>query len=184
MRPVHLHVCGDPAALPLLRALAADCGERLEEVAYQRLSPLTVQRQALRGLEDVAPATPWRGARSGGDGGGSGEPCGYGDPSSSGSECEEDDGGDWAAAGSGGGGVPRRRRRREGGGTGLPRAVGLVYGALPPEARRAQAALFNAGNGGGGTDGSGSGRGAGGGGYEVLVASDAVGMGLNLHIRR
>lgn len=53
-----------------------------------------------------------------------------------------------------------------------PRAVGLVYGGLPPDARRSQAALFNAGASGAG------------GGYEVLVASDAVGMGLNLHIRR
>ena len=44
----------------------------------------------------------------------------------------------------------------------------VVYGALPPEMRRQQARLFNeSGNG-----------------YDVLVASDAVGMGLNLNIRR
>ena len=44
----------------------------------------------------------------------------------------------------------------------------MVYGALPPEMRRQQARLFNeSGNG-----------------YDVLVASDAVGMGLNLNIRR
>lgn len=58
-----LHVCGDPAALPLLRALASDCGEALEEVPYRRLAPLIVQRDALRGLADVAP-----GAGRGGEG--------------------------------------------------------------------------------------------------------------------
>eukprot|EP00775_Hariotina_reticulata_P009430 gene9430-9595_t len=49
--------------------------------------------------------------------------------------------------------------------------VGMVYGALPPEARRAQAALFNAG-----ADNQQR--------YSVLTASDAIGMGLNLNIRR
>lgn len=44
----------------------------------------------------------------------------------------------------------------------------VVYGALPPETRRQQAQLFNAGRDG----------------YDVLVASDAVGMGLNLNIGR
>ena len=41
-------------------------------------------------------------------------------------------------------------------------------GNLPPEARREQARLFNSPDSG----------------YDVLVASDAVGMGLNLSIRR
>lgn len=44
----------------------------------------------------------------------------------------------------------------------------VIYGALPPETRRAQAARFNDPD---------SGR-------DVLVASDAVGMGLNLNIGR
>lgn len=44
----------------------------------------------------------------------------------------------------------------------------VVYGALPPEMRRQQAKLFNEpGNE-----------------YSIMVASDAVGMGLNLNIRR
>eukprot|EP00250_Pteridium_aquilinum_P009652 c18829_g1_i1 orf=75-2423(+) len=44
----------------------------------------------------------------------------------------------------------------------------VVYGALPPETRSQQAKLFNEpGNG-----------------YDILVASDAVGMGLNLNIKR
>merc|ERR1719174_3565030 len=44
----------------------------------------------------------------------------------------------------------------------------VIYGSLPPEGRRDQAALFNDPSSG----------------HDVLVASDAVGMGLNLHIRR
>ena len=44
----------------------------------------------------------------------------------------------------------------------------VIYGALPPEMRRHQAALFNDPDSG----------------FDVLVASDAVGMGLNLNIRR
>jgi len=43
-----------------------------------------------------------------------------------------------------------------------------VYGALPPESRKQQAYLFNE------RDNE----------YNVLVASDAIGMGLNLDIRR
>ncbi len=50
--------------------------------------------------------------------------------------------------------------------TGLRTCV--IYGALPPEMRRLQARLFND------RDNE----------YTVLVASDAVGMGLNLNIRR
>ncbi|WOG82852.1 hypothetical protein DCAR_0102021 [Daucus carota subsp. sativus] len=44
----------------------------------------------------------------------------------------------------------------------------VIYGALPPETRRMQANLFND------QDNE----------YDILVASDAVGMGLNLNIRR
>ena len=43
-----------------------------------------------------------------------------------------------------------------------------VYGQLPSETRSTQARLFNDPNSG----------------YDVLVASDAIGMGLNLNIRR
>lgn len=46
--------------------------------------------------------------------------------------------------------------------------VCIIYGGLPPETRRAQARLFNDPDSG----------------YDVLVASDAIGMGLNLNIRR
>ncbi|ODV79803.1 P-loop containing nucleoside triphosphate hydrolase protein [Suhomyces tanzawaensis NRRL Y-17324] len=44
--------------------------------------------------------------------------------------------------------------------------VGIIYGALPPEIRSQEANGFNEGK------------------YDVLVASDAVGMGLNLRIKR
>ena len=47
-----------------------------------------------------------------------------------------------------------------------PHRCAMVYGRLPPETRAQQAKLFN-------TPGSG---------YDVLVASDAVGMGLNLYV--
>ncbi|KAI7817086.1 P-loop containing nucleoside triphosphate hydrolase protein [Gamsiella multidivaricata] len=50
--------------------------------------------------------------------------------------------------------------------TGLLCAV--AYGSLPPESRSSQARLFNEPDSG----------------YDVLVASDAIGMGLNLNIRR
>ncbi|KAJ1333407.1 ATP-dependent RNA helicase SUPV3L1/SUV3 [Microdochium nivale] len=46
--------------------------------------------------------------------------------------------------------------------------VAIVYGSLPPETRAQQAALFNDPN----ND------------YDYLVASDAIGMGLNLEIKR
>ncbi|CAA6665174.1 unnamed protein product [Spirodela intermedia] len=49
-----------------------------------------------------------------------------------------------------------------------PHRCCVIYGALPPETRRQQAGLFN-------EEGNQ---------YDVLVASDAVGMGLNLNIRR
>lgn len=44
--------------------------------------------------------------------------------------------------------------------------VGVIYGALPPEIRSKEANGFNMGQ------------------YDILVASDAVGMGLNLKIKR
>lgn len=49
-----------------------------------------------------------------------------------------------------------------------PHKCCLVYGQLPPETRSLQARLFN-------DEGTG---------FDVLVASDAIGMGLNLNIKR
>jgi ATP-dependent RNA helicase SUPV3L1/SUV3 len=55
---------------------------------------------------------------------------------------------------------------------GIEKATGrrcaIVYGSLPPETRASQAALFNDPN----ND------------YDFLVASDAIGMGLNLEVKR
>lgn len=48
-----------------------------------------------------------------------------------------------------------------------PYKCAMIYGALPPETRSAQARLFNEGKE-----------------VKILVASDAIGMGLNLNIRR
>ncbi|KAI9724132.1 MAG: hypothetical protein M1812_000851 [Candelaria pacifica] len=48
------------------------------------------------------------------------------------------------------------------------KSVAVVYGSLPPETRAQQAKLFNDPN----ND------------YDILVASDAIGMGLNLSIKR
>lgn len=44
--------------------------------------------------------------------------------------------------------------------------VGVIYGALPPEVRMLESSKFNSGE------------------YDVLVASDAIGMGINLRIKR
>lgn len=127
--PAHsIHVCGDSAATDLLSQLAQHCNDPLTVNRYRRLSPLIVEPRALDGVQAVLE----------GD-------CvvAFGrkalhklrknilatnlkgtprDSSDSGfdSSSESD-----------------RSGRRQG--------VGMVYGALPPEARRTQAALFNAG---------------------------------------
>ncbi|WAQ92878.1 hypothetical protein PtA15_17A360 [Puccinia triticina] len=51
--------------------------------------------------------------------------------------------------------------------------VGMAYGGLPPEVREREAQMFNRGS-----------QVEGEGGYDVLVGSDAIGMGLNLKIKR
>ncbi|KAI7835705.1 hypothetical protein COHA_010398 [Chlorella ohadii] len=122
-----LHVCGDPAALPLLERVMAETGDRLEVRRYERLSPLQAARRPLADLSQVQ-----RG------------------------DCV----------------VSFSRRevhavRQEIQSHGRERAC-VIYGALPPDARQLQASLFNTPRTG----------------YNVLSASDAVGMGLNLAIRR
>lgn len=52
--------------------------------------------------------------------------------------------------------------------SGTPYKCAIIYGQLPSETRSTQARLFN-------EEGTG---------YDILVASDAIGMGLNLNIRR
>ncbi|GFR43340.1 hypothetical protein Agub_g4260, partial [Astrephomene gubernaculifera] len=97
-----VHVAGDGAVLPVLRELVEQCGDELDVRHYHRLSPLVVQSEALGSL----------GAAAGGD-------CLVGFSRRS---------------------LHAMRRevvRRSG------REASLVYGGLPPEARRQQAALFN-----------------------------------------
>lgn len=122
-----VHVCGDPAVLPLLQRLCVETNERLEVCHYERLSPLRVLNEAVESLESVRH-------------------------------------GDCIVA------FSRRAvhaiRHQIESQRGLRCA--LVYGALPPEARSQQTALFNAPRSG----------------IKVLAASDAVGMGLNLTIKR
>lgn len=123
-----IHLCGDPAAIPAVQAIAQLCGDELEINYYSRRSTLEVSDETLGGsLARVQP-------------------------------------GDAVIA------FTRRniyaiRRAIE---QSTPYKCCLIYGSLPPETRSAQARLFNEPDSG----------------YDVLVASDAVGMGLNLNIRR
>ncbi|KAL1511089.1 hypothetical protein AB1Y20_005911 [Prymnesium parvum] len=121
-----LHVCGSDDALPLLRTLAAACGDALLLHPHARLAPLRVRRASLR--SDLSRVRP----------------------------------GDCVVA------FSRRelfalRRQIE---ARASLRCSLLYGALPPAAREAQARRFHAAR------------------ARVLVASDAVGMGLNLAIGR
>ena len=123
-----VHLCGDPAMEPLVRAVCAELGDDLEVYSYERLQKLHLLEEPLRRIEDVEP-------------------------------------GDCLVA------FSRKRvhklkrevERRAG------RKACVIYGSLPPEARARQAALFND------RDRSG---------HDVLIASDAIGMGLNLSVRR
>jgi hypothetical protein len=50
-----LHLCGDPAALPLVRQLLELAGDSLEVRDYARLSTLRVEDAPLRSLRDIRP---------------------------------------------------------------------------------------------------------------------------------
>ncbi|GBG63209.1 hypothetical protein CBR_g36977 [Chara braunii] len=128
LQVAELHVCGDPSMLPVIRGIAAQTGDDLEEHQYERFRPLKIETESLRG--DFRAIRP----------------------------------GDCIVA-------FRRKDIFE-----IKKQLELltdhrcsvIYGSLPPETRRQQAKLFNDPNSG----------------YDVLVASDAVGMGLNLNINR
>jgi len=123
-----LHLCGDPAMVPLIEQIARELGEPLTVHTYERLQPLNVLREPLRRVADVRP-------------------------------------GDCLVAFSRKA-VHQLKRDVE---TDAGRRACVIYGSLPPEARARQAELFN--------DRANSG-------YDVLIASDAIGMGLNLSIKR
>lgn len=122
-----VHVCGDPAVLPLLQRLCAEANEHLEVRHYERLSPLRVGNKAVENLDSIK----------------------HGDCIVAFSRRD----------------VHSIRHQIE---TQRGLCCALVYGALPPEARSQQTMLFN-------TPRSG---------IKVLAASDAIGMGLNLAIKR
>ncbi|MFC0410818.1 helicase-related protein [Roseomonas elaeocarpi] len=116
-------ILGAPDCIPMVRRIAALCGDPLEEISLERKSPLRA-------------AT---------------EPVGLGDLRA----------GDALVAFSRRDVLDLRAELVRRG-----RRVAVVYGALSPEVRRAEAARFRSGE------------------AEVLVATDAIGMGLNLPIRR
>lgn len=128
LRADELHLCGDPSALTLVSQLCAVTGDDLEQHAYERFEPLSIDEKSLEGkYANIKPG-----------------------------DC-----------------IVSFSRKDI---FSIKRAVEIftgnrccvIYGALPPETRTHQAKLFNDPNSG----------------YDVLVATDAVGMGLNLCIRR
>ncbi|KAL4808700.1 putative mitochondrial ATP-dependent RNA helicase Suv3 [Aspergillus unguis] len=127
-RARELHLCGEVRAVPLIRALAALTGDKLEIHRYERLNPLKVMNQSLRGdLKKLQ----------------------KGDCVVSFSRV----------------GIHALKNDIE---KITGRRAAMVYGGLPAEIRTQQAALFND------PDND----------YDFLVASDAIGMGLNLACKR
>ncbi|KAH7890078.1 P-loop containing nucleoside triphosphate hydrolase protein [Phlebopus sp. FC_14] len=123
-----VHLCGEETAVPIIQELLKDTGDELIINRYQRLTPLDVEDQSLRG--DLSRIKK----------------------------------GDCVVTFSRNNIFAMKAKVEKA--TGLLCAV--AYGKLPPEIRSEQAALFNDPNSG----------------YDVIVASDAIGMGLNLKIKR
>ncbi|XP_035218990.1 ATP-dependent RNA helicase SUPV3L1, mitochondrial-like isoform X2 [Stegodyphus dumicola] len=121
-----IHICGEGAAIDLIREIASSCGEELEVRRYERLTSLTIENKALADLSNIQP----------GD-------CivcfNKNDIFNVSLELEK---------------------------KGYECAV--IYGGLPPGTKLAQAKKFNDPNHP----------------CKILVATDAIGMGLNLSIRR
>ncbi|XP_031113396.1 DExH-box ATP-dependent RNA helicase DExH16, mitochondrial-like [Ipomoea triloba] len=122
-----LHLCGDPAAVPLIEEILKVTGDSLKVEYYERLSPLVPLK---------VPLGPFSNIRTG----------------------------DCIVAFSRAK-IYRFKKQVEIEGKHL---CSVVYGSLPPETRTRQATMFNDAN----SD------------SDVLVASDAIGMGLNLNISR
>ena len=123
-----IHVCGEPAALPIIQRLCEQTQDELIVHEYDRLSPLDISGDAILSLDQVRP-------------------------------------GDAVIAFS--------RRELFSLKRTIEKSTGqnccIVYGALPPEVRKQQARLFN--------DTTQSN-------FSIIVATDAIGMGLNLNIGR
>ncbi|XP_020230023.1 DExH-box ATP-dependent RNA helicase DExH16, mitochondrial [Cajanus cajan] len=122
-----LHLCGDPAAVPLIQEILKITGDEVEVQSYERLSPLVPLNVPLGSFSDVR----------------------NGDCIVTFSRQQ----------------IYKLKKRIEKEGKHL---CSVVYGSLPPETRTRQASMFN--------DASSE--------FDVLVASDAIGMGLNLNISR
>lgn len=121
-----IHLCGEAAAIDLVKAICISAGENVEVHRYKRLTNLEIENEALGSLINVKPG-----------------------------DCivcfSKND-------------IFTVSRSLESRGT----EVAVIYGSLPPGTKLAQAAKFN--------DPKNS--------CKVLVATNAIGMGLNLHIRR
>ncbi|KAG0451127.1 hypothetical protein HPP92_026400 [Vanilla planifolia] len=121
-----LHVCGDPAAVTLIKRMLEVTGDVITVQYYERLSPLIPLTYPMSSSNIQT-----------------------GDCMVAFSRHE----------------IYRLKKKIESGGKHL---CSVVYGSLPPETRTKQASMFN--------DESSE--------FDVLVASDAIGMGLNLNISR
>ncbi|EPQ62209.1 BgtA-21394 [Blumeria graminis f. sp. tritici] len=123
-----VHLCGETRTTQIIKDLCALTGDTLVIHEYERLSPLEVEKESIKG--------------------------------------------DLTKLRKGDAIILFSRLAIHGMKQGIEKATGkrcaVVYGSLPPETRAQQAALFND------PDND----------YDFLVASDAVGMGLNLSIRR
>lgn len=121
-----IHLCGEVAAIDLVRSIMVTTGEEVEVYKYKRLTDLDIERRALETLNRVQPG-----------------------------DCivcfSKND-------------IYSVSRQIESQG----REVAVIYGGLPPGTKLAQAKKFN--------DPENP--------CKIMVATDAIGMGLNLSIRR
>ncbi|XP_047311575.1 ATP-dependent RNA helicase SUV3, mitochondrial isoform X2 [Impatiens glandulifera] len=122
-----LHLCGDPAVVPLIQKILKVTGDTITIQHYERLSPLVPSEVPLGSFSNIQ----------------------TGDCIVTFSRVE----------------IYNIKKKIENKGNHL---CSVVYGSLPPETRTRQATRFN--------DESSH--------FDVLVASDAIGMGLNLNISR
>ncbi|KAL8486446.1 hypothetical protein ACS0TY_023218 [Phlomoides rotata] len=123
-----LHLCGDAAAVPLIKEILKVTDDVVEVQYYERLSPLVPLEVPLGSFSKIR----------------------TGDCIVTFSRYE----------------IYKIKRQIESGKK--QQLCSVVYGSLPPETRSRQAIMFNDEN----SD------------FDVLVASDAIGMGLNLNISR
>lgn len=121
-----VHVCGEGAAIELVRELALVVGDEFEVRRYKRLTPLTVLDRAIENFDNIRP----------GD-------CIVCFGKSDVYHCS-------------------RQLEKKG------KQVAVIYGGLPPGTKVAQAAKFND------PDDP----------CKVMVSTDAIGMGINLNIKR